>query len=122
VLKEERESRLPALGEVEAKVRAALEREKQLELARRELAAARAQLGAGKSMAEVAQGLGLEAQESAEFGRGENLPGLGAAPAVVDAALALEVGQIGGPLDAPGGGVLFEVLERQRFDPIAGLN
>ena len=43
---------------------------------------------------------------------------LGAGTEVVEAALALEQGQVGEPILVGGQAVLFEVTERQHFDPL----
>jgi peptidyl-prolyl cis-trans isomerase D len=109
--------RSPELAEVEPQVRRAVETEKRGALARRALEAARAELEAGRSFDEVAGGLELSVQESGEFGAGAPITGLGLAPQVADAALALEEGAVGGPFATPQGAVLFEVSERTRFDP-----
>ena len=116
---EERPARLPQLAEVEARVRLTLERERQAELARQALAGARAELASGKSLDEVAKGLDLAPQESAEFGRGGGVPGLPGSDELAATALGLEVGQVGGPVALASGAVLFEVTARQRFDAAA---
>lgn len=115
-LREIHEARLPELAEVEDEVRQAVAAEKRQEAARARLAAA---VAAGQSLDEVAGELGLEVQEPAEFGRGGTIPGLGRSRAVVDAALALAAGEVGGPVASDRGAVLFEVVERKTFDPAA---
>lgn len=115
-LREIHEARLPELAEVEDEVRRAVAAEKRKEAARARLAAA---VAAGQSLDEVAGELGLEVQEPAEFGRGGTIPGLGSSRAVVDAALALGAGEVGGPVASDRGAVLFEVVERKTFDPAA---
>ena len=45
------------------------------------------------------------------------MTGLGAATAVVDAALAAKAGEVAGPVISPQGAVLMEVTSRKSFDP-----
>ncbi len=118
-VREVREPRLPELAEVEARVRAAVTREKMLARAARELAAARDRMAAGRTLDEIASQLDLTVESSGEFVRGGTIAGLGAVREVADAAMALEAGQIGGPIETPSGAVLFEVVARTRFDPEA---
>jgi hypothetical protein len=56
-------------------------------------------------------------QESGEFGSTGPVGGLGANDEIVEAALALDEGQFGGPVVHDQQVVLFEVISRQRFDP-----
>ncbi|MGH9361065.1 MAG: SurA N-terminal domain-containing protein, partial [Thermoanaerobaculia bacterium] len=88
----------PALADVEPQVRAALVAEKQQEAARQRLAQARQQLAKGKTLDEVGAALGLTVQDSGEFGRDGAIAGLGNSPELAKAALAMEVGQVGGPV------------------------
>ncbi len=111
------EPRTPPLAEVEPRVRGALMAEKQAELARQRLAAARQEIDRGGSLDEVAAGLGLAVQETEEFGREGSVPGLGYNPALARAALGMQVGQVGGPIDDPQGPVLFQVTERTAWNP-----
>jgi peptidyl-prolyl cis-trans isomerase D len=114
--KEAKPARSPELAEVEARVRAAAERERAGQLAAAELERAKAMLAGGRKLDEVATGLGLELQESGEFGREGTIQGLGAAEAVAEAAMTLAVGAVGGPVVVPQGAVLFEVTSRTAFD------
>jgi peptidyl-prolyl cis-trans isomerase D len=111
--------RVPELAEVEAEVRRAVEQEKRGSAAVERLREARSSLEAGGDFAALAADLGLEITDSEELGRFDNLPGLSASRQIVDAALALEEGQWGGPVATDGGAVLFEVVERQSFDAAA---
>jgi peptidyl-prolyl cis-trans isomerase D len=111
------EPRLPELDEVADAVREALESERRTGLALARLAeVAAANEGDGRLEA-IAAELDLKIQEPAEFGRGGTLGALGVQPQVVDRALALEAGQFSEPIEVPGGVVLFEVVERRKFDP-----
>ncbi len=113
------EPRLPELPEVRAEVEADYLAEKRKELALARLAEAKSALaGDGTGLDELAAELGLEVEESAEFGRGEAVGSLGRDARLVSAALELDAGAVGGPLPYAGGAVLFEVVERKRFDPV----
>ncbi|HSM13205.1 MAG TPA: SurA N-terminal domain-containing protein [Thermoanaerobaculia bacterium] len=116
-LREEQPAHEAELAEVEAPARAAFERERSVELARAELAEARAAIEGGESFDAAAARLGLEVAESPEFGRTGSIPGLGPAAPLAATALTLEPGQLGGPVAAGSGAVLFEVVARTRFEP-----
>lgn len=109
--------RVPELAEVEPKVRLAAAREKQSRLAVEELAKARRKLDAGETLDQVAAGLGVKVVDSGEFGANGGIPGLGSNAQLAKAALALEPGQVGGPLTDPQGAVLFQVKSKKAFDP-----
>jgi peptidyl-prolyl cis-trans isomerase D len=107
---------VPTLEEVEPRVRAAATRARANDIAMRELSRARAALGENGTLAALAEQLGLETRESGEVARGGSIAGLGAAASVIDAALELPAGALGGPLPLPQGAVLFEVVSREAFD------
>jgi peptidyl-prolyl cis-trans isomerase D len=113
-LKEVLPPKSPELAEVEGDVREAVlaERRKEAAVARlRELTAA------GKGLDELAGELGLEVQEPAELGRDGTIPDLAGGRDVIDAALGLDAGEVGGPIATGQGAVVFEVVERKKFDP-----
>lgn len=118
-LKEELPARLPELAEVEAKVRAAVVRQRMTDAALAAGERAKRELQAGKALEAVAAELGAEVADSGEFAASGNIQGLGTHPEIAAAALALEPGQFGGPVKTPTGAVVFEVVSRQRFDPQA---
>jgi len=118
VLREVRPPRLPPFAEASAKARAAAEAKRRLELSIAALQKARADAGAGRTLDQIAQDLGVTVEESGEFGTAGTIKGLGIAPKVAAAALTLNEGQFGGPLETPQGGVLFQVQQRSRFDPV----
>jgi peptidyl-prolyl cis-trans isomerase D len=118
-LSEIQESRIPELSEVEGDVRAALAGDKQTALAEARLTDARGRLDEGKTLDDLAAELGQEVQESAEFGVADAIGDLGRNRALAEAALALDAGAVGGPVRDDQGAVLFEVVERQRFDQAA---
>ncbi|MCB1032519.1 MAG: peptidyl-prolyl cis-trans isomerase [Acidobacteria bacterium] len=117
-LKEVLEPRIPELSVVQAQVRDAVRIQKQRDLARQKLEQARQSIDAGESFDEVAKGLDLEVKESGELSRGGALPDLGAASGkVIEAALSMEEGAVGGPYEYPQGETLVQVTERQHMDP-----
>lgn len=114
------EPRMSELAEVKDRVRQDLLARRQNELAAERLRAVRAEIEAGtKGLDQAAAELGVTVAESAEFGQRGTIQGLGPAPEVVAAALALDEGQLGGPYRISDGAVLFAVTARQRFDPVA---
>ena len=122
-LGEERPSRIPELSEAEGRARQAAIRAKSEVLARARLARGRDEIAAGrKSFEALAKELELEVKEGGEFGRGGSVTGLGNAPELIDAALASNQGEVGGPVLTSQGAVLFEVTSRTSFDPMAFLS
>lgn len=117
-LAEVREPRVPPLKEVEDRVRREVERERQEELAEAGLKQARSEIDAGdKSLDDVASELEVEPVDAPEFGKTGTVQGLGFVPAVNQAALAADQGDVVGPIETPQGAVLFQVTERKQFDP-----
>lgn len=110
--------RLPDLAEVDPRVRLALAQEKQQQMALQELNRVKQQIEAGQSFADAAKSLGLETRESAEFGGEGNIPGIGYNPQLVQAALGLETGKVGGPLADAQGAILFQVADRKAWNPV----
>ena len=110
-LAEMREARLPELSEVEGRVRAEVETEMRKGMAAERLEALRSQ-----GLEAAAAELGIDPVDAPEFGATGTIQGLGFAPAVNEAALAAEQGELVGPIETPQGAVLFEVTERKGFD------
>lgn len=115
-LDEIRAERLPELAEVTDEVRTALRRSRELELATAALRDARERIEGGATFDEVAAGLDVEIQESGDFGATGTIGQLGSNPELASAALALDAGDVGGPIRHNRQSVLFEVVERKRFD------
>lgn len=114
------EPRVPSLDEVRDDVRSAVVAERQNDLAEERLAAAQSRIAAGEqTFDEAAEELDLEIRESSEFGALETFAAVPGVDGLAGAALALDQGEVGGPLRSGTGAVLFEVVERKRFDPIA---
>lgn len=114
-LKDVKPPRIPELKDVEPRVRLALVRQKQQTMAQQQLEQAKQ---AGKTLDQIAAELGLEVKESSEFGPQGSIPGIGVNPGLAKAALALNAGQMGGPVSDAQGAILFEVKERKSWDPI----
>jgi peptidyl-prolyl cis-trans isomerase D len=107
----------PTLPEVEPRVRAAVTSQKLQQLAQQKLEAARQEIAAGKTLDQVAAGLGVQVQETPEFGGQGVIPGLGYNPELTKAALALPTGQVGGPIPVSQGSLLFQVTDHKGWDP-----
>ena len=114
-VKDVKAPRVPELKEVEPRVREAVSRQKQQDLALQQLRQAKAP---GATLDQIAAGLGLEIKESSEFGLQGQIPGIGQNPELAKAAMAMSPGQLGGPVTDSQGAVLFEVKERKSWDPI----
>lgn len=116
-LKEIHAPRVPAMNEVEDRVRTAATRDKQQKLAVQRLDTARRELAQGKTLDQVAAELGVGVKTTEEFGSQGAIPGLGSNPELAKAALASQVGQVGGPVADAQGALLFQVTERKGWDP-----
>ena len=109
--------RLPELDEVRREVESAVLTAAQRRAAEERLAAARQSLAAGATLDDVAAELELELQESGPFGADGRIAALGIQRDLAAAALALETGDVSEPVTVGNNLVLFEVKDRQRFDP-----
>jgi len=109
--------RLPELQEVRQEVESAVLVGQQRRAAELQLEGARLSLAGDATMEDVAAELQLEAQESGPFGVDGRITALGSQPTLAAAALALDTGDIGGPVEVDDSLILFEVSDRQRFDP-----
>lgn len=107
------------LEEVRDDVAAALAKQQANERVMAHLEEARAALARGDSLDDVASRLGVEVEESSSLARGAPVGSLDHSAAIVSEALSLEEGAFGGPISTGDGAVLFEVVERGRFDPAA---
>jgi peptidyl-prolyl cis-trans isomerase D len=116
-VKDVKEPRTPTLAEVEPRVREAVSRQKLQQLAMQKLEEAKRQIASGKTFDQVAAELGLQAQETKEFGGQGMIEGLGYNPDLTKAALALQTGQVGGPVADSQGALLFQVTDHKGWDP-----
>jgi peptidyl-prolyl cis-trans isomerase D len=110
------EPRLPELEEVRDAAEAGLRESKLRRMAVERMAAEALKIADGGTLDQAASNLGLEVEESALFGRDDEIGSLGRSPAVAKASLELDEGGFGGPLESADGSVLFEVVERRYFD------
>lgn len=115
-LEEIKPPRLAPLEEVEDEVRQVVEQQNRKAAAAGRLAEVRTAAEAGEDFESLASELGLEIQESEEFGRFGTITGLGSNRQVIDSALALQEGQWGEPVESTLGAVLFQVTARLEFD------
>lgn len=113
---------VPELSTVEAQVRTAVATEKQKVVAVERLEDARsssAPEGEGGLLDAIAAQMGVEAQESGDFGRTGSITGLGRHRDVMDAALGMEQGELSDVFSTDDGAVIFEVTDRTTFDATA---
>ena len=114
------EPRTQELDEVRERVVQALTSELQKEAAVERLAAAGQDVRGGeRTLDDLASELGLQVQESAEFGRLGSIEGLGSARDVIRNAMDMEEGEVSDAFRVADGAVLFEVVSRTKFDPEA---
>ena len=104
-------------AEVEADAREAVRQEKERELLTAALTETKQRLDGGLSLDDAVNEFDAVVEESGSFGVRQPIGALGGAPDLSREVFALSVGQFGGPVDTPFGGVLFEVTERESFDP-----
>jgi parvulin-like peptidyl-prolyl isomerase len=108
---------LAELAEVEPKVRQKLIAAKQLEKAVQVLNQARQEIQHGKSFDQAAAELAVAVKETPEFGGTGPIPGLGPSRQLIQQALSLPTGQVGGPVADSRGAVLFLVTDRKSWEP-----
>jgi len=104
-------------AEVEADVRDAVRRQKEGELLTAALTDVRQRVEGGLDLSEAAGEFDAVVQESGTFGLRQPIGALGTVPVLASEVFARSLGQVGGPVDTPFGAVLFEVTERESFDP-----
>lgn len=109
---------LPDLEQVRDRVAADAVAERKAEIVRERLEQAAEKVAAGaQDLEQTAAELGVELATSSAFGVRGAISGLTDSRAVIDRALELEVGELGGPIEIGQSTVLFEVTDRSRFDP-----
>jgi peptidyl-prolyl cis-trans isomerase D len=108
---------VPELKEVEPKVQAAVTNQKLQQMTMKALEDARQQIAQGKTLDQVAAGLGAQVKESPELSAQSSVPGIGYNPELTKAVMALQNGQVGGPVADAQGAVLFQVTDRKGWDP-----
>lgn len=114
-------SRIQELDEVREQVRNDVRARKLGEVASQELAAVLTEIQGGLDAEEAAERLAVEFDETDEFNRSGFIPGMGLETALSEAAFELSAGDWGGPIETARGHVLFQVVSRIGFDPLAFL-
>ncbi len=118
-LSEVEEPRLPELAEVDGDVRARLRDVRAEQAATARLEAAREEIAAGAAMADIAAELEATIEESSAFNRtGSISSSLGSNAQIAEAALALEAGDVGGPIVVGPNIYFFQVAERTHANPL----
>jgi len=107
---------VPPLDQIEPRVRRAVTQERAQKMAEARLDEAKKSLEAGEPLDQVASGLGVQVQESGEFGSGQPIKGLGGDPALSKAVLDAKLGDVVGPLPTAQGAVLMKVTDYKGFD------
>ncbi len=108
---------VPELKEVEPRVQAAVISQKLQQATMKALEDARQQIAQGKTLDQVAAGLGVQVKESPELSAQSSIPGVGYNPELTKAVMALQAGQVGAPVADSQGAVLFQVTDRKGWDP-----
>lgn len=112
-------SRMPALSEVQAKVKEDLVRERAAEQARQRATELRAR-AQKDGLEKAAASLGLVRKETpSAVGRGQALGELGASQALESVAFELPTGGLSEPVRVGNGFAVLRVLEKKAFDPAA---
>jgi peptidyl-prolyl cis-trans isomerase D len=107
----------PDLKEVEQKVRTAAINQKLQEMTMKALEDAKRQIAQGKTLDQVAAQLNVQAKETPELSAQAPIPGIGYNPELMKAVMALQTGQVGGPIADAQGGLIFQVTDRKGWDP-----
>jgi len=110
------EPHVPPLDQVEPRVRQALTQQRAQETAMKRLQEAKKQVEEGTPLEQVATDLGLQVQESGEFGATQPIKGLGGDTSLSKAALDAKLGDVVGPLATAQGAVLMKVTDYTGFD------
>lgn len=114
---EERPAGIPPFEEVKARVSQDFLGERRTKEAQDKLAPVAKEIASGAPLASLAGRYETEVKTTPEFGPGGNIPEIGNAPALATAVFQAAKGQAGGPVEVPGGFVLFRVLTRTSAEP-----
>jgi peptidyl-prolyl cis-trans isomerase D len=114
---EERPAGVPPFPEVKARVQIDFIAERRSKEAQDKLAPVAKEIASGTPLATIAARYETEVKTTAEFAPGGSVPEIGNAPALATAVFATPKGQTGGPVEVPGGMVLFRVNTRTTADP-----
>jgi peptidyl-prolyl cis-trans isomerase D len=108
---------LPKIDEVKEKVRDAVVREKARDMSRQKAAELAAKVKNAPDFERVAKTAGSEPQTTELITRDTPIPGLGVAPAVIDAAFTLPVGGVSDAIATDFGSAVIKVVEKQEVTP-----
>lgn len=100
------------LDQVRPRISSQLQRERASAKANEKAQAAQARVTGGEALATVAKADGIDSKTSSPVGAGETIPGFDHSGPVVDAALKIDVNQVGALLATSDGFVVFRVVEK----------
>jgi peptidyl-prolyl cis-trans isomerase D len=104
---------VPKLDDVKEKVREEVVKNKAREVAKQRAAEIAAKLKAAPDFEKAAKAAGVEAKSTELLTRDAQIPGLGSAPAVLDAAFKLPQGAVSDAIPTDNGTAIIKVLEKQ---------
>lgn len=112
---ETKESYVPNLDEVKDRVREALIKERAQEMAQQKATEAVARLRTAADFEKAAKASRMEAKTTELITRDAQVPELGAAPEVMEAAFKLPAGAVSDAIPTANGSAIFKVLEKQQI-------
>jgi len=104
---------LPKLDDVKEKVREEVIKNKARDVAKQKAAELAAKLKTAPDFDKAAKAAGVEAKTTELLTRDSQIPDLGAAPAVLDAAFKLPQGAVSDPIATDTGAAIIKVLDKQ---------
>jgi peptidyl-prolyl cis-trans isomerase D len=113
---EQRPAGAPPFDEIKARVGLDFQAERRQREGIDKLAPVAKELASGTTLAQVAARYETEVKTTPEFSPGGPVPDIGNAPELSDAVFKTPQGQVGPPVSAPGGFVLFRVLTKTMPD------
>jgi peptidyl-prolyl cis-trans isomerase D len=108
---------VPKFDEVKDRVREEVVKQRALDLSRRKAAELAVKLKGVGDFVAAAKAAGTEAKTTELITRDGQIPDLGNAPAVLDAAFALATGAVSDPISTDTGTAIVKVLEKQGVSP-----
>ena len=111
------EPHVPELGEVKDRVREEVVKQKARDLSKEKAAELGLKLKGSPDFEKAAKAAGVESKTTELIARNSPIPGLGASPAVEDAAFKLAVGAVSDPIVTDNGTAIIKVLEKQEVTP-----
>ncbi|MEP7307278.1 MAG: peptidyl-prolyl cis-trans isomerase [Acidobacteriota bacterium] len=108
---------VPDIGEVKDRVREEVVKQKARDLSKEKAADLGLKLKNAPDFEKAAKAAGVESKTTELIARNSPIPGLGASPAVEDAAFKLAVGAVSDPIVTDNGTAIIKVLEKQEVTP-----